>query len=104
MPIIHKSYWYLPLIGGWSLIGLDEPEPWNINSTTGFIFEKLHGSGAFFDITFGPDDLNSSLWVPYVSMRICYSLGFTIDCEIFIIKNLHQRPLPTKIKHVKCFV
>ena len=57
----------LLLIGGWSLIGLNEPEPWNINSTTGFIFEKLHGSGAFFDVFFSADLLNSSVWIPYVS-------------------------------------
>ena len=53
------------------MIGLDEAKPWDINSTTGFIFEKLHGSSAFFDLSFSADFMNSSVWVPYVSDRNC---------------------------------
>ena len=48
------------------MIGLEESAPWNINSTTGFIFEKTHGSDAFFTIDFEFDLLNSSTYVPYV--------------------------------------
>lgn len=55
-------------LGGWSLIGLDESEPWSINSTTGFIYEKIHGSFAFFDIDFGFDSMNSSRWMPTVGV------------------------------------
>ena len=71
MPPIYSYKYVSSLTGGWSLIGLDEPEPWNLNSTTGFIFEKLHGSSAFFDVSLSIDDLNSSLWVSYVSDCYC---------------------------------
>ena len=49
------------------MIGLDEPEPWSINSTTGFIYEKTHGSDAFFKLMFQMDPMNTSNYLPSVS-------------------------------------
>ena len=28
---------------------------------------------------------------------------YTVDREIFAVKNFRRRPFPTKIKHAKCF-
>ena len=54
------------IAGGWQVIGLNEPQPWSINSTTGFIFEITHGSDAFFEIDFEFDLVDSSNYLPYV--------------------------------------
>lgn len=65
---LNLNFNLLLYIGGWSLIGLEESETWDINSTTGFIFEKVHGSYALFDISFSFDDFNSSRWIPTVGV------------------------------------
>lgn len=66
--------------GGWSVIGLEESEPWDINSSTGFIYEKLHGSDAFFTLSYSIDDMNSSIWSPRVRTVLCITtVILTID-------------------------
>ena len=70
--ILPLTWTSLFTTGGWSLIGIEETETWNINSTTGFIYEKNHGSDAFFELSFFNDDFNSTKWYPYVSIIVSH--------------------------------
>ena len=54
-------------IGGWSLVGITETEPWTLNSTS-FQNEKLYGSDAFFRYGFEIDPYNSSIYNLVVSV------------------------------------